>query len=164
LIVAGPTDGVTDCANMDTIRLRWGSKGSWGKCSTAKSRITCDNINGNTTLSEAYGVSLRITSGVRVRVIPGIVYHDLYLGEKALIERENVGFDLTKSNLCPSFVEDLTAKGVGLRVADSHTGNHREDGFTPLETIRRFLCIFGSKSLFELEGKAFKPERRVRHQ
>ncbi|GJZ99405.1 hypothetical protein Tco_0671956 [Tanacetum coccineum] len=39
-----------------------------------------------------------------------------------------------------------TAKGVGLRVASSHTGNHHEDDFTPLETIQRFLSIFGSKS------------------
>ncbi|GJU01036.1 hypothetical protein Tco_1111374 [Tanacetum coccineum] len=45
----------------------------------------------------------------------------LCLGEKALTERENVGFDLTKSDLCLSFIEDLTMKGVGLRVADSHT-------------------------------------------
>nr|GEV23360.1 hypothetical protein [Tanacetum cinerariifolium] len=51
----------------------------------------------------------------------GLMYHDLYLGGKALVERENVGLDLTKSDICPSFVEDLTAKGVGLRVADSHT-------------------------------------------
>nr|GEY54322.1 hypothetical protein [Tanacetum cinerariifolium] len=50
---------------------------------------------------------------------------------KALAERENVGLDLTKFDLCPSFVEDLTVKGMGLRVADSHTGNHREDGFHP---------------------------------
>ncbi|GKC88621.1 hypothetical protein Tco_1149270, partial [Tanacetum coccineum] len=28
LVVAGPTDGTTDCANMDTIMLRWGSKSS----------------------------------------------------------------------------------------------------------------------------------------
>nr|GEU77077.1 hypothetical protein [Tanacetum cinerariifolium] len=75
------------------------------------------------------------------------MYHDLYLGGKALVERENVGFDLTKSYLYPSFVKDLTAKGVGLRVADSHTGNHREDDFMPLETIRRFLGIIGSRSL-----------------
>ncbi|GKD64370.1 hypothetical protein Tco_1306478, partial [Tanacetum coccineum] len=54
-------------------------------------------------------------------LIIGLMYHDLYLGGKALVERENVGFDLTKSNLCPSLVEDLTAKGVGLRLADSHT-------------------------------------------
>nr|GEW16128.1 RNA-directed DNA polymerase homolog [Tanacetum cinerariifolium] len=54
-------------------------------------------------------------------------------------ERDNIGFDLTKSDLCPSFVEDLITKGVGLRVVDSYTGNHREDDFTLLETIRRFL-------------------------
>ncbi|GKB72335.1 hypothetical protein Tco_0933747 [Tanacetum coccineum] len=35
-------------------------------------------------LSEAQGVSLRITSGVRVRT----VYHILYLGGKSLVERE----------------------------------------------------------------------------
>ncbi|GJX64235.1 hypothetical protein Tco_0298578 [Tanacetum coccineum] len=81
------------------------------------------------------------------------MYHDLYLGEKALVNRENVGFDLTKSDLCPNFVEDLTAKGVGLHVADSYTGNHREDGFTPLETIQRFLGIFGRKSHSSSKGR-----------
>ncbi|GJT19869.1 reverse transcriptase domain-containing protein [Tanacetum coccineum] len=38
-------------------------------------------------------------------------------------------------------------KGVGLRVVDSHTGNHRQDDFTPLETIQRFLDIIESRSL-----------------
>ncbi|GKF01399.1 hypothetical protein Tco_0028322, partial [Tanacetum coccineum] len=147
-----PTDGATNCANIDTIRLRWGSKSSKGECLTAKSRITCDNTNGNTTLSEAQVVSLRITSGVRVREISRIVYHNLYLGRKTLVERENMGFDLTKSDLCPSFIEDLTAKGVGLRVADSLTGNHRKDGFTPLETIQRFLGVTGSRSHSSSKG------------
>ncbi|GJT16638.1 hypothetical protein Tco_0875344 [Tanacetum coccineum] len=124
---------IFDCANIDTIRLRWGSKSSWGECSTAKSRITCDNTNGNTTLR--------------------IVYHDLILGGKALVERENVGFNLTKSDLCPSFVKDLTAKGVGLCVADSHTSKHREDGFTPLETIQRLLGISRSKSHSSSKGR-----------
>ncbi|GKD43599.1 hypothetical protein Tco_1268244, partial [Tanacetum coccineum] len=148
---------------MDTVRLRWGSKSSWGECSTAKSRITCDNTNGNTTLSEAQGVSLRITSvcafgsnecmleqGLAHKSVIVGVSHDL-MGDsrnrvpRSLPWRESFGregergFDLTKSDLCPSFVEDLTAKGVNLRVADSHTGNHHEDGFTSLETIRRFL-------------------------
>ncbi|GKE18295.1 hypothetical protein Tco_1425872, partial [Tanacetum coccineum] len=82
-----------------------------------------------------------------------LIYHDLYLGGKALVERENVGFDLTKSDLCPSFVKDLTAKGVGLRVSDSHIGNHHEDGFTPLETIRRLLGIIGSRSLRSSKGR-----------
>ncbi|GJV60258.1 hypothetical protein Tco_1466358 [Tanacetum coccineum] len=67
------------------------------------------------------------------------MYHDLYLGRKALVEKENMSLDLTKSDLCPSFVEDLTEKGMGLRVANSYTGNHLKDDFTPLETIRRFL-------------------------
>ncbi|GJV13640.1 hypothetical protein Tco_1355181 [Tanacetum coccineum] len=90
-----------------------------------------------------------------------IVYHDLYLGGKALIERENMGFDLTKSDFFPGFIKDLTMKGVGLRVADSHTGNHREDGFTPLETIRMFLGIIGSRSHSSSKGEAFEPVGRV---
>nr|GEW75846.1 hypothetical protein [Tanacetum cinerariifolium] len=80
------------------------------------------------------------------------MYHDLYLGGKASVERKNVGLDLTKSDRCSSFVKDLTAKGMGLRMADSHIGNHREDDFTPLETIRRFLGIFKSRSLLSLKG------------
>ncbi|GJX52899.1 hypothetical protein Tco_0281268 [Tanacetum coccineum] len=54
-----------------------------------------------------------------------------------------------------------TAKGVGLRVADSHAGNHPEDGFTPLETIRRLLVVTGRRSHPGFEGEAFEPERRV---
>ncbi|GJW21396.1 hypothetical protein Tco_0032018 [Tanacetum coccineum] len=50
-------------------------------------------------------------------------------------------------------VKDLTAKGVGLRLADSRTSNHHEDGFTPLETIRRFLGMFGSISYTSLKGR-----------
>ncbi|GJX99226.1 hypothetical protein Tco_0356245 [Tanacetum coccineum] len=110
LIVACSMDDTTDYANMGTIRLRWGSKSL---------RVSVESEN---------------KPEVHVHPFIGLVYHDLYLGGKALVERENVGFDLTKSNLCPSFVKDHTAKGVGLRVADSHT---HEDDFTPLETIRR---------------------------
>ncbi|GJW55355.1 hypothetical protein Tco_0099440 [Tanacetum coccineum] len=54
------------------------------------------------------------------------MYHDLYLDRLALVERENVGLDLTKSCLCPSFFEDQLVKGVGLRVVDSNTSNQRE--------------------------------------
>ncbi|GJU46070.1 retrovirus-related pol polyprotein from transposon TNT 1-94 [Tanacetum coccineum] len=36
------------------------------------------------------------------------------------------------------FIEGHTAKGVGLRVADSYTGNHCKD--TPLGTFQRFLA------------------------
>ncbi|GKC36524.1 hypothetical protein Tco_1048908 [Tanacetum coccineum] len=53
------------------------------------------------------------------------------------------------------------AKGVGLRMADSHTSNYPEDDFTPLETIRRPYSVIRKRILFELEGKTFKPERRV---
>nr|GEW87699.1 hypothetical protein [Tanacetum cinerariifolium] len=62
-------------------------------------------------------------------------------------------FDLTKSYFCSSFVEGHTAKGVGLRVADSHTGNYREDDFTQLDTIRRFLGIIESRSLSSSHGR-----------
>nr|GFB63045.1 opie2 pol protein [Tanacetum cinerariifolium] len=56
------------------------------------------------------------------------------------------------------------AKGVGLRVVDSHTGNHPEDDFMPLETIQRSYSVIREKILFELEGETLEPERRVRHQ
>ncbi|GKA71940.1 hypothetical protein Tco_0778156 [Tanacetum coccineum] len=46
-----------------------------------------------------------------------------------------------------------TAKGVGLRKADSYTGNHPEDGFTPLETIRSFFH-FHSKSASGCDASA----------
>nr|GEY14207.1 hypothetical protein [Tanacetum cinerariifolium] len=52
-------------------------------------------------------------------------------------------------------------KGVGLRVADSYTGNHLEDGFTPLKTIQRLLVIIGRRSYSGFEWEAFKLERRV---
>ncbi|GKA04441.1 hypothetical protein Tco_0683561 [Tanacetum coccineum] len=140
-----------DCANMDMIRLRWGSKSSRGECWIAKPRISCDNTNRNTTLSEAQGgvpanhlwreskleqgsahKSMIMGVSYNLRgVISRIMYQDLYLGGKALVERDNAGLDLTKSDLCPSFVKDLTVKGIGLRVVDSHTDNHREDDFTP---------------------------------
>ncbi|GJR20218.1 hypothetical protein Tco_0968745 [Tanacetum coccineum] len=90
-----------------------GSKSSCGNFDIAKSWITCVNTNRNTTLSEAQGVSLQITSGVR-----------------------------------------------GLRMADSHTGNHPEDDFTPLETIRRSNSTIRKKIPFELEGEAFELGRR----
>ncbi|GKB68874.1 hypothetical protein Tco_0930286, partial [Tanacetum coccineum] len=53
-------------------------------------------------------------------------------------------------------------KGVGLRVADSHTSNHPKDDFTPLETIQRSYCVIREKIPFELEGETFKPERAIR--
>ncbi|GKD71288.1 hypothetical protein Tco_1325378, partial [Tanacetum coccineum] len=80
----------------------------------AESQITCDNTNGNTALSEAHGVSLRITYGVRRnRMEQGIahklvivevfhdlrgdfrvVYHDLCLGWLSLGREGECGFRL----------------------------------------------------------------------
>ncbi|GKF77359.1 hypothetical protein Tco_0229829, partial [Tanacetum coccineum] len=60
---------------------------------------------------------------------------------ESLGREENVGFNLVRCYLCPSFIEGDTTKDVGLRVANSHTSNHRGDDFTPLETIRRFLKL-----------------------
>ncbi|GJZ76884.1 hypothetical protein Tco_0641556 [Tanacetum coccineum] len=51
-------------------------------------------------------------------------------------------------------------EGVGLRVADSHTANHPEGDFTPLETIRRLLVVIGKRSHSGFEGEAFNPETR----
>nr|GEW77452.1 DNA-directed DNA polymerase [Tanacetum cinerariifolium] len=62
-----------------------------------------------------------------------------------------------------SFVEDLPAKCVRLRVVDSHTSNRREDDFTPLETIRRFLSLIWEKIPFGLKGDASEPKRWLRH-
>ncbi|GKD12761.1 hypothetical protein Tco_1197168, partial [Tanacetum coccineum] len=104
----------------------------------AESQITCDNTNENTTLSEAHRVSLRITTSMRVsmyrnRLEKGIahkpviveVFHDLRGDYRVVYHDLSLG--------------GPTAKDVGLRVASSHTGTHREDDFTPLETIPRFL-------------------------
>ncbi|GJX55369.1 hypothetical protein Tco_0285266, partial [Tanacetum coccineum] len=51
-----------------------------------------------------------------------------------------------------------------LRVADSHTGNHPEDDFTPLKTIRRLCSVFERRSHLGFEGETSEPKGRVRHQ
>ncbi|GJV77408.1 hypothetical protein Tco_1508992 [Tanacetum coccineum] len=48
---------------------------------------------------------------------------------------------------------------MGLPMADSHIGNHCKDDYTPLETIRRFIGIFGSRSL--LSSKRRPSSRRM---
>ncbi|GJY86360.1 hypothetical protein Tco_0500386 [Tanacetum coccineum] len=52
-------------------------------------------------------------------------------------------------------------ENVGLHVADSHTGTHPEDDFTPLETIRRLCSVFGRRSHLGFEGETFEPKRRI---
>ncbi|GKA65171.1 hypothetical protein Tco_0764878 [Tanacetum coccineum] len=68
------------------------------------------------------------------------------------------GFDLSQVS------SKAHREGVGLRVADSHTGNHPEGGITPFETIRRFLVVIGRISHSGFKGEAFEPKRRIRHQ
>ncbi|GJX23488.1 hypothetical protein Tco_0227933 [Tanacetum coccineum] len=58
------------------------------------------------------------------------------------------------------FCRRPTAKGVDLRVADSHTGNHPEDDFTPLETIRRLCSVSGRRSHLGFEWETSKPKGR----
>ncbi|GJZ79311.1 hypothetical protein Tco_0644148 [Tanacetum coccineum] len=47
-------------------------------------------------------------------------------------------------------------EGVGLRVADSHTGNHPEGGFTPFKTIRRLLVVIRRRSHLGFQGETFE--------
>ncbi|GJV31826.1 hypothetical protein Tco_1392226 [Tanacetum coccineum] len=87
-----------------------------------------------------------------LRGIPRFVYHDLYLGEKALVEGRIWVLTLS-SPTSVLVIEGHTPEGVGLRVVDFHIDSHREDDFTPLETIRRFIGVFGSRSLSSSEGR-----------
>ncbi|GKB73569.1 hypothetical protein Tco_0934981 [Tanacetum coccineum] len=82
------------------------------------------------------------------------MYHDLYFGRKTLIEKENV--DLTFAQVSSKAYHE----GVGLCVVDSYSGNHPEGGFTPFETIRRFLVVIRRSSYSSFEGEAFEPKRR----
>ncbi|GKF26338.1 hypothetical protein Tco_0082232, partial [Tanacetum coccineum] len=92
------------------------------------------------------------------REIPGFSLPRSLPWRESLGRGENVGFNLFRYYLCPSFIEGDPTKGVGLRVANSHTGNHHDDDFTSLETIRRFLGVVGSRSLSSLEGR---PSSRI---
>nr|GEX13981.1 hypothetical protein [Tanacetum cinerariifolium] len=76
---------------------------------------------------------------------------------KALAEKENAGFDIARH--LPWFHRRPPAKGVGLRVADSQTGNNPKDDFTPLEIIRRSYSVIRERIPFELKGETFKLER-----
>ncbi|GKA31795.1 hypothetical protein Tco_0718162 [Tanacetum coccineum] len=67
---------------------------------------------------------------------------------------ENVGLNFAQ------VLSKAHREGVGLRVADSHTGNHPEGGFTPFETIRRLLVVIGRRSHSGFEGETFEPKRR----
>nr|GEW75100.1 hypothetical protein [Tanacetum cinerariifolium] len=91
----------------------------------------------------------------------GLTKEDTMLVEylESLDRVKNTSFDLVKCYLCISFSEGNTAKGIGLCVTDSHTNNHREDDFTRLETIQRFLGVIGSRSFSSSEGR---PSSQIR--
>ncbi|GKE29935.1 hypothetical protein Tco_1445319, partial [Tanacetum coccineum] len=78
--------------------------------------------------------------------------------KKTMIEMENVGLTFAQVS------SKAHREGLGIRVADSHIGNHPEGRFTPFETIRRLLVVIGRKSHSGFEGETFEPKRRVRHQ
>ncbi|GJS62491.1 hypothetical protein Tco_0657275 [Tanacetum coccineum] len=80
---------------------------------------------------------------VDARLASGILLGDLVVNVEAVMGGNSPMFGPVKYYLCTSFIERHTAKGVGLRVADSYTGNHHEKDFTPLETIQRFLSVMG---------------------
>ncbi|GKF16118.1 hypothetical protein Tco_0061036, partial [Tanacetum coccineum] len=67
---------------------------------------------------------------------------------------ENVGLTFAQVSL------KAYREGVGLCVADSHTGNHPEGDFTPFETIQRFLVVIERRSHSGFEGEAFELKRR----
>ncbi|GJV06126.1 hypothetical protein Tco_1343782 [Tanacetum coccineum] len=79
----------------------------------------------------------------------------LYLFWRENLNRDGeCGFDYLTFALVSSKAH---REGVGLRVADSHTGNHPEGGFTPLETIQRLLVVIGRRSHSGFEREAFEP-------
>ncbi|GKD71357.1 hypothetical protein Tco_1325447 [Tanacetum coccineum] len=84
---------------------------------------------------------MRITSGVRVNLNRD--------GER---EFDYLTFALVSSK--------AHREGVGLPMVDSHTGNHLEGGFTPLETIQRLLVVIGRRAHSGFEWETFEPERR----
>nr|GEX95576.1 retrovirus-related Pol polyprotein from transposon TNT 1-94 [Tanacetum cinerariifolium] len=64
-------------------------------------------------------------------------------------------------SILASWYEEPTAKGVGLHVTDSHTGNHPKDNFMSLETIQRLYSVFGRRSHLGFEGETSKPKGRT---
>nr|GEW52983.1 reverse transcriptase domain-containing protein [Tanacetum cinerariifolium] len=78
-------------------------------------------------------------------------------GNTTLIEAHGVSLQITFGVR----VSRPTAMVVGLRVADSRTGYHLEDDFTPLKTIRRLYSIFGRRSYLGFEGETSEPKGRT---
>ncbi|GJS03057.1 hypothetical protein Tco_0319565 [Tanacetum coccineum] len=96
-----------------------------------------DSVNTSSSLEWARLCTLSDDRGgvPRFKGIIGVCVPRSISWQENLDRVENVSFDLVRCYLYPSFIEGSTAKGVGLRVANSDIDNHREDDFTPLETI-----------------------------
>nr|GEY11042.1 integrase, catalytic region, zinc finger, CCHC-type, peptidase aspartic, catalytic [Tanacetum cinerariifolium] len=87
-----------------------GSKSSCDGCWVAKSWITCVNRNGNITLSEAHGVSLRITSDMRTVFDAPSGYVGLYTHSFFLV---NIRLPLTKFFYELMIVSSLSTSSEG---------------------------------------------------
>ncbi|GJY86176.1 hypothetical protein Tco_0500202 [Tanacetum coccineum] len=96
------------------------------------------------------GVFSELNRGRKRRIHPlGEYIITLYTNGKlrtrvtvTLISGAEASFIIICLYLYLNFFEGHTLKGVGLCVADSHTGNHREDDFTPPETFEGFSKCF----------------------
>nr|GEX48396.1 hypothetical protein [Tanacetum cinerariifolium] len=69
---------------------------------------------------------------------------------------------ITMSIIKAEYIATSEAAMKGLRVADSHTGNHPKDDFTSLETNRRSYGAIGKRILFGIEGEAFELENMTK--
>ncbi|GJS72829.1 hypothetical protein Tco_0705670, partial [Tanacetum coccineum] len=68
----------------------------------------------------------------------------------------NDAYNLRFFCMIGTFHQRPPVKGVDLCMADSHTGNHLEDDFTPLETIQRSYSVIRERISFELEGETIE--------
>ncbi|GKD57255.1 hypothetical protein Tco_1290642, partial [Tanacetum coccineum] len=105
-------------------------------------------------LSEAQGVSLRITSSMRVKI-----GWDGTLAQKPVIMGASHVLKDDCRNCIPLSSKALPRRVWGLHVADSQTGNCLKDSFTPLETIQRFQSTIGRRFHSSSKG-GFEPEGR----
>ncbi|GJX10583.1 hypothetical protein Tco_0200442 [Tanacetum coccineum] len=131
-----------DCANMGTTRLRWSCLTSLVLPTFIASKEKgASEEKGVSEENEAFEEKgFELDRGRRRRLHPlGEYVITLYKNGKL---RTKVTVALV-SGAEGTFFEGHTPKGVGLRVADSHTGNHLKDDFTPLETFGGFSSAFG---------------------
>ncbi|GJW88322.1 retrovirus-related pol polyprotein from transposon TNT 1-94 [Tanacetum coccineum] len=90
---------------------------------------------------------------VKVEVVMGGSSPTYGPGNRVSVKKPDGGVSSLPFVMPENSIEWGTAEGVGLRVANSHTGNHPGDDFTPLETIQRFLGVIGSRSLLSAKRR-----------